>query len=228
MVTDLASRTTPGARTKRSPAVAGLLPKDRSGGDATLVGASRARWRIVFDPEDGWSRVRRNLCRVDRRRRSTHVADLLRLVAVLDKHGSVRGVGPVGRAVAEGIELGHLARKDRYEIEARLVIPAAVAAWSERDRLDTNVGRTLGLKLDPVAVQLDGLVVVRLRDEKRRHPSGTGRSESYGRDGSGYCDTDGGDDETPVVPVHPGHDLAHLPLTCLATALGTWPPRRRG
>src|SRR3954463_8759115 len=109
MVTDLATRTTPGARTKRSPAVTGLIPNDRWGGEATLVGASRARWRIVFAPEDGWIRVRRNLCRVDRRRRAAHVADLLWLVAVLDKHGSVRGVGSVGRSVAVGIELGHLA-----------------------------------------------------------------------------------------------------------------------
>src|SRR3954463_3762816 len=218
MVTDLATRTTPGARTKRSPAVTGLIPNDRWGGDATLVGASRTWRRIVFDPEDGWIRVRRNLCRVDRRWRAAHVADLLRLVAVLDEHGSVRGVRPVGRPVALGIELGHLARQDRYEIEARLVIPAAVATWSEGDRLDTNVGRILGLELDPVAVQVDGLVVIGLRDEKRRHPSGTGRSESHGRDGSDHRNSDGRNDQTPVVPIHPWHDLCP-PFLSLASLL---------
>src|SRR3954463_2613007 len=206
----------------RGPAVGGAPPGGTISCEATSVGASRTWRRIVFDPEDGWIRVRRNLCRVDRRWRAAHVADLLRLVAVLDEHGSVRGVGPVGRAVAEGIELGHLARKDRYEIDARLVIPAAVATWSERDRLDTNVGRTLGLELDPVAVQLDGLVVVRLRDEKRRHPSGTGRSESHGRDGSDDRNTGGRNDQTPLVPVHPWHDLH---LSFLASLI--WGPLRR-
>ena len=52
-----------------------------------------------FDPEDGWVHVRRDLCRVDRRRRAAHVADLLRRVAVLDEHGSVRRVGPYAVAL---------------------------------------------------------------------------------------------------------------------------------
>src|SRR5213079_1512881 len=136
-----------------------------------------ARRRIVLDPKDGRIGVRRNECRVDGRRSTTRVTDLLRLVAVLCEHRSVRRVRPVGRPVALRIELGYLARLDGHEGEARLVIPAAVAAWREGDRLDTNVGRTLCLELDPVTVQLHGLVVVRLRNEERRHPSGTGRSD---------------------------------------------------
>src|SRR5204863_644567 len=118
------------------------------------------------------------------------------------------------------IEHRHLARLHCHDREARLVIPAAVAAWIEGDRLDTNVGRTLGLELDPVAVQLDGLVAVRLRDEKRRHPSGTGRSESHGRDGSDHRNTDGRNDQTPLVLVHPWHDLH---LSFLASLL-IWGP----
>src|SRR3954466_12125523 len=109
-----------GPRRRGGAPVGGLI-----GGEVTSVGASRARWRIVLDPEDRWIGARGDQGRVDRRRRTAHVADLLRLVAVLDKNGSVRGVTPVGRPVAVGIELGHLARQDRYEIEARLVIPAA-------------------------------------------------------------------------------------------------------
>src|SRR5438552_17911416 len=119
---------------------------------------SRARRGIVLDPEDGWIRVRRNDRRVDRRRGAARVADVPRLVPVLDEHGSVRRVRSVGRRVALRINLGHLARLHRHECEAWVVMPAAVAAWIERDHPDTNVGRTLCLELDPVAVQLDGLV----------------------------------------------------------------------
>src|SRR4030095_8726493 len=97
-------------------------------------------------------------------------------------------------------------------MDAWLVIPAAVATWREGDRLDTNVGRILCLELDPVAVEVNGLVVVGLRDEKRHHPSATGRSESNGRERSDHGDTHDRSEQMSVLPFHPWHNLAPLPV----------------
>src|SRR6266545_7088610 len=75
---------------RRSPGRGGAPPGGTIGWRRYVLGASRTRRRIVLDPEDGWIGVRRNQGRIDRRRRIRHVADLGRLVAVLDEDGSVR------------------------------------------------------------------------------------------------------------------------------------------
>jgi len=69
-------------------------------------------------------------------------------------------------------------------------------------------------------VQVNDLVVVGLRDEKRRHESGTDRSESRGHKRSDHCDTNGRTEQPPVLPFHPWHDFACLPFSCIATASG--------
>src|SRR5438034_1825028 len=178
-------------------------PHEAARAEPRPVGGSRARRRIVLDPEDRRIGVRRNQCHIDRRRRTARVADLPRLVAVLDERGSVRRVRPVGGRVALRIDVRHFARLHRHEHEARVVMPAAVAAWLEGDRLHTNVGRTLCLELDPVAVQLNDLVEIGLSDE-RRNRACTDRSESHGRKRSDHGDTDDRRQETPRLPI-----LAH-------------------
>src|SRR2546430_10616870 len=83
---------------------------------------------------------------------------------------------------------GHLTRRHRHDHDAWVVMPSAVAKRGDDDLLDADVGRTLSLELDSVAIQVDRAVEVR-RDEVLRRESGPGRSESHSRERSNHRDS---------------------------------------
>jgi hypothetical protein len=77
-------------------------------------------------------------------------------------------------------------------------MPAAVAARSDDDLLDTNVGRTFRLELDPIAVQLNLVGEVRSDESLRRPEMEPYGSESDSRDRSDDRNPD--DRSTPLLP----------------------------
>jgi hypothetical protein len=151
-------------------------PGTAAGQTCSLRSASRG---VVLDPEYGRVGVRSNVRDVNRR--SIGARRLHRRVATLDEHATVRKARPVGHRAAVRLHEGHGTRLHGHDDDARVVMPAGVAARSEVELLDPDVGRIFGLELDPVAVGLDCMIEV-CRGKSRRRSSRTGRSLSNGRD----------------------------------------------
>jgi hypothetical protein len=85
-----------------------------------------------------------------------------------------------------------------------MVMPATAAARFDVDLLDPDVNGTLGLELHPVAVDVDWIWHLRLRDEVRRGELERGRGDGDGD----HHPTDGESDRRgtgPLVSVFHGH-----------------------
>src|SRR5215212_4695953 len=164
--------------------------RDNAAAAAVALGAVH---RVVLDAEHARVFVRRNKCCVRLGRLvGRHVAGFAWRVAGLDEHRTVRRARSVrGGAAIRAVDEGHRAFLDRDDDYAWMVMPATAAARCDVDLLDADVDGILGLELHPVAVDVDRVWPLRLRDEVRR-----GEPEVRGRgDGDGYHQpTDGESD----------------------------------